>query len=56
MQYIKIVTEYREDKHKRSKRDKNSYTGYYHMCINTDVFHEYTAKPVVSLKRDYKIL
>jgi len=56
MQYIKIVPNYREDKHERSKRDKNSYTSYYHVHINTDVFCEYTTKSVVSLKRDYKIL
>jgi len=27
-----------EEKHKRSKKDKNSYTGYYRIHINTDVF------------------
>ena len=27
-----------EEKHKRSKRDKNSYTSYYCIHINTDVF------------------
>jgi len=27
-----------EGKHKRSKKDKNSYTSYYCVCINTDVF------------------
>jgi len=35
---------------------KTSYTGYFHLCINTDVFHIYTTKSVVSLKKDYKIL
>jgi len=29
---------YREIKHKRSKRAKNSYIGYYRICINADVF------------------
>jgi len=27
-----------EEKHKRSKEDKNSYTSYYRVRINTDVF------------------
>jgi len=27
-----------EGKHERSKKDKNSYTSYYHVHINTDVF------------------
>jgi len=27
-----------EEKHERSKKDKNSYTGYHRVCINTDAF------------------
>jgi len=27
-----------EEKRERSKKDKNSYTSYYRICINTDVF------------------
>ena len=33
---------YWERKHMRSKRDKNSCTSYYHICINTDAFCIYT--------------
>jgi len=44
-----------EEKHERSKRDKNSYTGYYHVRINTDVFIQHTTKSVVFFKKDYKI-
>jgi len=47
---------YREDKHKRSNKDKNSYSNYFHICINTDAYCVYTTKPVVSLEKDYKIL
>ena len=47
---------YREDKHERSKKAKNSYTSYFHVHINTDAFCAYTTKPVVPLKKDYKIL
>jgi len=44
-----------EEKHKRSKKDKNSYTSYYHICINTDAFVQHTTKSVVFFKKDYKI-
>ena len=33
---------YWERKHVRSKKDKNSGTSYYHICINTDAFCIYT--------------
>jgi len=44
-----------EEKHERSKKDKNSYTGYYHVCINTDVFIQHTTTSVVFFEKDYKI-
>jgi len=44
-----------EEKHKRSKRAKNSYTGYYCIHINTDAFIQHTTKSVVFFKKDYKI-
>jgi len=44
-----------EEKHKRSKKDKNSYAGYYHVCINTDVSLHHTTKSVVFFEKDYKI-
>ena len=57
MKCVKMVTEAIEkEKHKRSKRAKNSYIGYNHVHINTDVFHIYTTKSVVPFKKDYKIL
>ena len=47
---------YWERKHVRSKKDKNSYTSYYHIHTNTDMFIQYTTKSVVSLEKAYKIL
>ena len=44
-----------EEKHERSKRDKNSYTSYYRVHINTDAFIQHTTKSVVFFKKDYKI-
>jgi len=44
-----------EEKHKRSKKDKNSYTGYYCVHINTDAFIQQTTKSVVFFEKDYKI-
>ena len=44
-----------EGKHKRSKKDKNSYTDYYCIHINTDVFIQHTTTSVVFFKKDYKI-
>jgi len=44
-----------EEKHKRSKKDKNSYAGYYCVRINTDVSLQHTAKSVVFFEKDYKI-
>jgi len=40
---------------KKNMRDKNSYTSYYCVCINTDAFIQYTTKSVVFFKKDYKI-
>jgi hypothetical protein len=40
-----------EQKHKRSKKDKNSYVGYYCVRINTDVFVQNTTNSVVSLEK-----
>jgi len=44
-----------KEKHERSKKDKNSYIGYYHICINTDVSLQHTTKSVVFFEKDYKI-
>jgi len=55
MSCIKIVTEAIEKKNKRSKRDKNSYPGHYHIHINTDAFVQHTTKFVVFFEEDYKI-
>jgi hypothetical protein len=45
MSYIKNSNRgHSEGKHERSKRDKNSYTGYHRICVNTDVFMLYTTK------------
>jgi len=44
-----------EEKHEGSKRDKNSYTSYYHVHINTDVFVQHNTKSVVFFDKDYKI-
>jgi len=41
-----------EEKHERSKRDENSYTGYYHVHMNTDVFIQHTTKSVVFFEKD----
>jgi len=44
-----------EEKHQRSKKDKNSYTSYYHVHINTDVFIQHTTTSVVFFEKGYKI-
>ena len=44
---------YRERKHTRSKKTKNMYFGYFHICINTDAFEDESCrhyKSVVSCK------
>jgi len=40
-----------EEKHERSKKDKNSYTSYYHIHINTDASLQHTMKSVVLWER-----
>jgi len=44
-----------ENKHERSRKDKNSYTSYYHICINTDASLHHATKSVVFFEKDYKI-
>ena len=44
-----------EEKRERSRKDKNSYTGYYQVCINTDASLHHTTKSVVFFEKDYKI-
>ena len=46
---------YWKRKHARSKKDKNSYAGYFHVHIKTDVFRVYTTKSLVSPEKDYEI-
>ena len=55
IQCVKIVTKAieKERKHKRSKKTKNSYIGYFQVYINTDVIEiesQNTTKSVVSCK------